>query len=372
MSNFYDYLAWRGDIPFDQIAPNEVDALILTWLIYADLKDVVPPNGRTISDASEVYFQSHEHLDASSFAKSINPMLTSTVLLERLPQYPRFANLLLTDMMDVIDYENPRQFAAVTVHLTDELLFVSFRGTDRTLVGWQEDFYISCMDEIPAQRDALNYLVQVAEKYPAKKMMVGGHSKGGNLAAYATIFAPEAMRERILICYNNDGPGFSQHVLSSDAYRVMRHRIKKFVPEASIVGMLFDYENDYQVIKSDQISILQHNGICWQVMGTHFVYADSLLKSNEVFDHTLQLWLSDLDNDARRTFIDTLFGLFEKSGIETIDDISFSKPKSILALIHAMTGIDANMRNMLGKTFFGIIKARLMLNASQKPPEEQH
>ena len=48
MSNFLDYLAWRGDLTFEKDPFNSIDALILSTLSYVDFKDVVPGIGEGI------------------------------------------------------------------------------------------------------------------------------------------------------------------------------------------------------------------------------------------------------------------------------------------------------------------------------------
>ena len=45
MSNFLDYLDWRGDLSFDRDPFNEVDNLIFSEIAYADLRGIVPAPG---------------------------------------------------------------------------------------------------------------------------------------------------------------------------------------------------------------------------------------------------------------------------------------------------------------------------------------
>ena len=47
-------------------------------------------------------------------------------------------------------------------------------------------------------------------------LLVGGHSKGGNLAVYAAAMLPDELFDRIEHVYSNDGPGFCREVLSED------------------------------------------------------------------------------------------------------------------------------------------------------------
>ncbi|WRK55007.1 hypothetical protein SD457_09375 [Coprobacillaceae bacterium CR2/5/TPMF4] len=42
MSNIYDYLKWRGDLLMTVDPFNDIDALILSELVYVEFLDTVP------------------------------------------------------------------------------------------------------------------------------------------------------------------------------------------------------------------------------------------------------------------------------------------------------------------------------------------
>ena len=42
MSNFLDYIDWRGDLDFNSSPFNEVDAAILCQITYLDFEDLIP------------------------------------------------------------------------------------------------------------------------------------------------------------------------------------------------------------------------------------------------------------------------------------------------------------------------------------------
>lgn len=42
MSDLFDYLAWRGDIPLSQVPFGPVDGLILSTLSYVRFQELVP------------------------------------------------------------------------------------------------------------------------------------------------------------------------------------------------------------------------------------------------------------------------------------------------------------------------------------------
>jgi len=105
--------------------------------------------------------------------------------------------------------------------------------------------------------------------------MLGGHSKGGNLAVYAAMESPSYLQRKIKVVYNNDGPGFLKEIVESKKYQKIKSKIYKIVPHESVVGMLLYYDGYMKSIKSKRKSLLQHDPFHWQVEGTSFV-VDSL------------------------------------------------------------------------------------------------
>ena len=91
------------------------------------------------------------------------------------------------------------QFAAVTMLLPGGTLAVAFRGTDDSFVGWKEDFNMAFRYPVPAQRAACEYVCAVARLWRGPMVLLG-HSKGGNLAVYAAMNAPEPVQRRVTGC----------------------------------------------------------------------------------------------------------------------------------------------------------------------------
>ena len=122
----------------------------------------------------------------------------------------RYKDLAVTDIVINNDPEAEKQFGAITILLPNNTLYISYLGTDDMLFSWKEDFNMTFMDTIPSQIDGLAYLNHIAEKFPKYKMLLGGHSKGGNIAMFAALSADKSIQERIISIDNFDGPGFDQ------------------------------------------------------------------------------------------------------------------------------------------------------------------
>lgn len=123
---------------------------------------------------------------------------------------PRFRNIQMLGYTEQFDAAEEKQFAAVCFQITPDLCYIAFRGTDSTLVGWKEDFNMAFKCPVPSQKTAVRYLTDAA-RHCRGKILVGGHSKGGNLAVYAAVKCSEDIQKRIERVYSHDGPGFWQH-----------------------------------------------------------------------------------------------------------------------------------------------------------------
>ena len=235
---------------------------------------------------------------------------------------------------------------------------MAFRGTDNTLVGWKEDFNMTFMETVPSQKEAVEYLNMVASKHKGK-LYIGGHSKGGNLAVFASAFCEPEIKERIVSVYNNDGPGFSEQVLKSDGYRHMKERVQTYVPQSSVVGMLLNHEEMIHVVKSTQISLWQHDPYSWQIMGPDFQYLETIDTSSQLMDKTMKNWLSGLTVEQRAAFVDTMYDIFHSTNAKSLKELKENKIKNIAILLKAFSNTDANTRKMMNDTlsaFFSSMK----------------
>lgn len=314
MAVLLDYLSWRGDLTFAERPFNEVDNAVLSQLAYFNYNEVSSGEPLTLTEAYQRYLQ----LKSPFEYVAIDPVPA----LAACAQTARFGSVVVSDFINIIDPEREIQFAACTFHLPDGSLYVAFRGTDNTIVGWREDLNISYLKESPAQGEAVNYLnrIGVDTFHPIR---VGGHSKGGNLAIYASAFCEKSIRERILTVYSNDGLGFNHHVTSEPEYQAILPKVQLIMPEGSVICILFSNKDDRQLIKSTgETGMEQHDPYTWQVERDHFVPADGQDENSIFLDETLALWLDNMDDDQRKTFTSAIFDVLEASGAKTLEELN--------------------------------------------------
>ena len=299
MANIMDYLDWRGDLSFEAAEFNEVDNLILAQLVYVDFTGIVPEpgcgEGITLKEVSARFFQTHEE---SEILARVSMTKMAAFLMQKMAQTRRFADILLSDYVNDISDEEQSQFSVVCITLEDDSHYISFCGTDSTIVGWREDFNMGYLTATPGQRKAVDYLNRVIVKKQGN-FRVGGHSKGGNLAVYASVNCEPELKQRILKVFSNDGPGVSRETLESEAYQEMLPKIVAILPESSVVGMLLEHEEKCKIVRSLKNGIGQHDAMSWEVLGTQFVYAGHLAEQSILLDQTMKAWLGQLTREER-------------------------------------------------------------------------
>lgn len=373
MANLLDYLDWRGDLPLSRDPFNEVDNLILAELSFVDFGGIVPGPGAgaavSLGEAAAAYFAKTEGrpIDMGVLVPNQIPEM-----LRRMAAAPRFRDMQLSGFVDHLDTEKAEQFAALTIVCGDGALYLSFRGTDDTLAGWKEDFYLSCMREVPAQKKAVEYTETMARQYPRVKLRLGGHSKGGNLAVWAGVFCPLAVQRRIRSVWSNDGPGFHDEILSLPQHVRLEERIHTIVPRSSVVGMLLEHEEDYTVVDSSQQGLMQHDGFSWAVKGPGFVRLHSVTRQAQLCDQELRSWVQGLSETQREQFIDSAFQVLEASGAKTLTDLKADSFKAVGAIVRALKDLDKETRDALLK-FMSILfrsNLRMTLEGLQEETEK--
>ncbi|MBR6782834.1 MAG: DUF2974 domain-containing protein [Clostridia bacterium] len=334
MPNIMDYLEWRGDLTFVEAPLCEVDNLIFCLLSYVDLDGIVPQSvkeGRiTLREAAAEYFFTHPNIGERPLGFIIPA--DTLILFRRMAHTRRFRDLSLTGYVNEISEKRQTQFAALTVLLPKEEMFVAFRGTDDTIVGWKEDFNLSFMDEIPAQRRASEYINEM-DIPPDTQLYIGGHSKGGNLAVWSAVHAKKEVQRMIRQVYSNDGPGFSANLIQTQAYKVLSDRIRVMIPEDSLVGLLLDQDPRYTVVKSNRRGLFQHDGLSWEVLGGQFMRARGLSNVGKRNDTVVRERIASMTPLERENLIRFMFTLLESTGAKTLTELHRIRVRAALTAL---------------------------------------
>ena len=268
MSNINDYLLWRGEIPINSKCKfNEIDSMILARFSYLRFDKIKMKNGETVEEISKKM----KDFDNEEFLYN-----GDKELITNLGESERFNHMAVTDYVKTNEKEVEKQFGAVTVHISDSEMYISYIGTDSTIYGWKEDFNMAFMDSVPCQLEGKEYLTKIAKKYPDKKIRIGGHSKGGNVAVYSAITAPKEIQDRIIKVYNYDGPGLSKDTIKKYLASSIIRKIQTYMPQDSVIGRILNHQERCQVVFSIEKGLYQHDIYSWQVMRDDIIKAEKL------------------------------------------------------------------------------------------------
>ena len=345
--NLFDYIVKYENVSFDEMPFNEVDNAIFSALSYVNLKGIVSNNWynkTTIREAVLKYFQLY-----SGKEKNILPIKHAIEVFEAIGDTKRYGNLYLYNY--VYEANDDVQFSAITIEIGPKLIYVSFEGTDQLISGWKEDFMMTYMFPIPSQKKAINY-VNRKLIFNRKQIILGGHSKGGNLSVVAGMYANIFVRNRIINIYNNDGPGLLKEYFESDKYRCISDKLISIIPDYSIVGILLYHSLDYVVVSSAKKGAIAHDICTWVVNDNEFLRSE-LDAYSKALEEELRIWLEKYTRKERESFVLSIFDVFERANIVSLIDILENK-MLIFDLISESKELSDADREML-RDFLGMI-----------------
>lgn len=340
MANMMDYLTWRGDLTLAHAPWTMVDSLLMASFCYNDVGSLAAgPEGMPLRELSLL-------LDLNERTGNIY-FEQWRALLYAMADTERFGSMRVHDYVDCHSTDLTSQFSAMTLQPENGPTVVAFRGTDASIVGWHEDCNMS-FETVPAQVAAADYLQRMAAASEGG-MVVVGHSKGGNLAAYAAAHVPPEVQERLVSVCSFDGPGLDEATLTSPGYARIAPRLTCMIPQSSVVGLLLGYHRDYVIVYSDAVGLLQHDAFTWQLAGPCFQVVEHNDLQSQWLDRTVHDWLAQRSPEERKTFVDALFSLVEPTHALTTDELMADKLKTAAALVQANMEMEPEQRRMLAQ-----------------------
>jgi hypothetical protein len=341
MADLFDYIAWRGDLSLGQDTFNEVDAMILARLSYLPFEyaQIANPAPVALSPALCSILET-ENIQERLLMENDFPFM------QALKNAARFENMQLLAYENHFEPEKEEQFAAIAIQIDDEHIFLSFRGTDSTLVGWKEDFNMSFLSPVESQLMAAEYVEKISASYD-HKLIIGGHSKGGNLAVYASSFCKPETQKRIKAVYSFDGPGLDEKTIQKAGYQTICPKIYTYVPQSSVVGMLLEHEESFTIIESTNFSLWQHDLYSWQVERTNFVHLQNTTASSQWFDASLKAWLQNSTNEQREQVIDAIYQILLETNVHTVHELSRHWLQYALKIAPSISRLDEPTKKMI-------------------------
>lgn len=391
MRNIVSYIA-EEQRTFSELPFNPVDSLVFSTLAYLNYEEAGRDQADALRSDGSIAAPWEALLDASGprrvhlhdvLALSDWEALTAHSWMEDARDTVAFLHVAMASRrlrdVRVSFYANERsevvekQFSAVTLFfpaIEGERAYLAFRGTDGSFAGWKEDFNLCFKDVIPSQCTAAAYLSGVASACTCP-LLVGGHSKGGNLAEYAALVADDGTFSRLEGVFNHDGPSFLDDPsprIDDPAFCSLLH---KSVPESSAFGMILERRADYRVVRSSALSVFQHEPFTWQTEGSDFLYQDELNASAVFFDETLDAWLRSRNASERERFIDSIYDLFASTEANTWAEFQENLFANTRQLLGSGSKLDAETKSFIWKTLGGlgsVLKEEAIKRFKSSPP----
>lgn len=337
MNNIFKYIREYGEFTFDEKKVTEVDILIFSQIPYLNFEGFCSPS-----------------LDGTALstlwgdAKKINTgtlgiaQRNAKKMLDMLSTKRRYKDLVLRDYVYYL--QGGVQFGAISVLVPNDYIYVAFEGTDGTIWGWKEDFELAYTYPTGSQKMAADYLNNIIE-FNGSKVVVCGHSKGGNLALVAAMNTKFMKKTKIEKIYSFDGPGLRREEFRSLNYKLIRNKLVNIIPNLSLVGILLEQEN-VTVIKSNGIGIYQHDVSTWTIDGDKLkrTVQDSLSKT---LDESIARWLYKYNYEERKEIIEGIFSILEEANIKSIYDIQENKIKSVYAILKSSIDMSKETRDVI-------------------------
>ena len=364
MSNVIDYVKWRGDISFENAPLNEIDSLIFCELSYIPFERFISnsKHGETLEALAEKFLSLPE---SERKMGAIIPEKLITELFELVAKSNRFKNVRMKNFVNNVCKKAEKQFCAMTFVINSDYYYIAYRGTDDNIVAWKEDFNMAFNTPIPSQTEGAEYLDAIGVK-TRRRLYVGGHSKGGNVAAYSALFSSEKTKKKIVSIHSFDGPGFRPDFIETLDDEATKSKITKILPHASIIGVIFDPVNECKYIKSKGKGMYQHDAFNWEVLGSEFVQVDGLLKSSLQFHEILLKWTLSMKPEEREEFVGAVFRLITINDVSTLTDISTGKAKFFFGLFKA----DSKTKKVLFSAISKLLKQKKGKNSTDLLQEQ--
>lgn len=347
MMNIYDYVKKYGVYNFDEKPFNDIDNLVFSQLSYLDYTDTsINLKEHTIEFVGREYLKLNLYYNIKKLGIA---QRDAYLLLEEVIKTKRYKDLIVHDY--VYKTSNDKQFSAMMFRINDNLEYMCFEGTDELISGWKEDLYLACVFPIPSQKDAINYANKHIKVF-GPNIIIGGHSKGGNLALVAGMYTKKHKQFRLLKVYSNDGPGLRLREFESKEYRRIKRKYIHIVPEHSVFGVLL--RNDlYTVVKSTKNNIFCHAIATWVIDEDKLVLTH-LSKKSKNLEKNIISWLTNHSDEEKEKAITKIFKAIEDANIKkTIDITDIQK---LIKLIENIKNIDDETK----KIVISLVKENLL------------
>ncbi|MBR6073006.1 MAG: DUF2974 domain-containing protein [Bacilli bacterium] len=343
MASIIDYIKKYGNKSFEEEPLNEVDNALFSFLSYFNFDGIIDNSGRKVllSDAIYQFFELHDPKVLRTHGIGLKDSYRlAKVLMEK----KRYKDLPLYNYVYKTDEEV--QFSSICIDLNDKLTYISIEGTDDEVVAWKEDFEMAYMFPVPAQKMCIDYLKNNVKFLSNKKYIIGGHSKGGNLALVGTMYLPFFKRMKVKSIWSFDGPGLNDEQINSKEYNRVKDKYHFYLPNYSIVGMMLNNRAEMNVVKASNVTIKSHSIYYWMTTDNKFTRG-KLSPLSKAFDKMITKWIKANNKETIKAFIEDLFDIFDRCNIHDLCGLNARDIKQITTVARETKNISPESKERI-------------------------
>ena len=344
MENILSYLDKYKDESFKEIEFNEIDNVIFSAISYSEFKDIIP-DGRNYMSLNDALIKFKNKYTLKDAAKLGIAQSDSYKIVESIIDSKRYKDIIVYGYRYISSKDT--QFCAMSFKCKNLFTYVAFEGTDHLLSGWKEDFEMVYNFPVAAHKEAIKYLDEMVSIFD-KHVIIGGHSKGGNLALVSSMYCNSLVRFKIRNIYMNDGLGLREKQIKSKEYKKIEHKLIQIVPNYTLVSIMLKHNGEFDIVKSSRKDILAHAVLTWEVDGLKFKRTE-LSDNSKKMEQRINIWLDNHNDKDRKKMLLTFFEALEDAGIENLYDAK--SLKSAINIIKSLSKIDKETRTLLFEFF---------------------
>ena len=341
MKTLFDYIEEFANASFKIFQLTEIDNAIFCRLSYLNFDGF---EGKTLKYIAKNF----NYTDEESLTKANKNVVKTEDLLKLLGTTKRYKNVVISNFKECADENSATAFSATAFKFSDKLYYIAYRGTDDKILSFYEDAELAYDFPIAVQLAALKYTKELMKKHKGKYVL-GGHSKGGNLAMFSFMFLDKKLKDHVNLVYNNDGPGFPKDLSPVLFTEENCEKIVNISPEDSIVGRMLETCGKRIVVKSSAVAVAQHNLFTWIANGYEFERAESFSTLSNYVDDSLTASLDTLAPDDLKKTVNAIYSIAKNSGLNTLEDINKSNYGNILLSVLQTVKSDDNASSEAGE-----------------------
>lgn len=329
MYTIIDYLKFYSNASLNEVKWNNIDNLMASIIVYLPVPSF--KENKSLKELSDYTTKNEADIRGFTETKAIE-------ILNTIKNSKRYKNITISNFINIKNEDS--QFGACIIKTAQEKI-ISFKGTDRSLIGWLENFRL--MYEYPTytQKIAIKYLNDNIS-FMDKDVYVVGHSKGGNLAMASAMELSDSKFNKLKKVCNFDGPGFKKQEYESKKFKRLKSKLLNVIPTGSIIGTIL-YNDNYKVVSSNEYAIDEHHPTSWKLFGQYFIEGKLSAISKQFHKNTSD-GLETLDKEKLKKTIEISFKSFEKEYSSDFTSISFNDIKNVYT---NMKNVDPEIRGYL-------------------------